>query len=50
MFEHELALALHMPVGELYDRMSLHEMSVRWPMFFAYQRRQAEEERQRRGL
>lgn len=52
LFEHELAELLHMPVGELYDRMSLHELTVRWPAFFAYKRRVAEQqaERQRRGL
>lgn len=42
LFEHELALELHMPVGELYDRMSLHELTVRWPAFFAYRQREAE--------
>lgn len=52
MFEHELALQLHMTVGELHNGrgtpMSLHELTVRWPLFFGYQRRVAEEERQRR--
>ncbi len=52
LFEHELALELHMPVGELYDRMSLHEMTVRWPAYFAYRAREqkAEMDRQQRGL
>ncbi len=55
MFEHELALELRMPVGELYDRMSLHELTVRWPMYFGYRRRvqkeqQQEQDRQRRAL
>lgn len=52
LFEHELALQLHMTVGELHNGrgtpMSLHELTVRWPLFFGYQRRVAEEERQRR--
>jgi hypothetical protein len=52
LFEHELALELHMPVGELHDRMSLHELAVRWPLYFRYRAAQIEKqrERQRRGL
>ena len=38
----ELALELHMPVGELGDRMSAHELSVMWPAYFAYRHREAE--------
>lgn len=55
LFEHELALELGIPVGEMLDRMSLHELCVRWPAFFAYRERererqqQAAEARQRRG-
>jgi hypothetical protein len=30
----ELALELHMPVGELGHRMSAHELAVVWPAFF----------------
>lgn len=55
LFEHELALRLHMPVGELHERMSLHELTVQWPAFFAFERRKAaerarEEERQARRI
>lgn len=52
MFEHELAELLHMPVGEMYDRMSLHELTVMWPAYFDYKRRQreAEDDRRRRGI
>lgn len=32
-----------MTVSELHDRMSLRELTVEWPAFFAYRRRQAEE-------
>src|SRR5687767_7277745 len=46
LFECELALELKMPVGELYDRMSLHELWVVWPLFMAYRRR---EERRRQN-
>ena len=35
LFLHELALELHMPVGEICDRMSAHELSVMWPAYFA---------------
>jgi hypothetical protein len=44
IFMHELALELKMPVGELCDRMSAHELGVEWPAFFRY--RQREQERQ----
>lgn len=49
----ELALELHMPVGELGDRMSAHELCVVWPTYFqvrreAQERQQREEERRRR--
>lgn len=44
----ELALELKMPVGELADRMSLHELSVIWPAFFAYRDRAAKREQKRR--
>lgn len=40
LWECELALELGMPVGELYQRMSAHELTVTWPLFFAYRRRQ----------
>jgi hypothetical protein len=38
----ELALELGMPVGELGQRMSAHELNVVWPAYFAYRHRQAE--------
>lgn len=47
LFEHELALELGMPVGELYDRMSLHELCVRWPAFFAYRERERQAQEQK---
>jgi hypothetical protein len=56
IFEHELALELGMTVGELHNGrgtpMSAHELSVRWPLFRAYQVRQqkrAEEQAERQG-
>jgi hypothetical protein len=52
IFMCELALELRMPVGELGSRMSLHELSVVWPAYFAYRHRKAEadEQKQKRGL
>ncbi len=44
LFLHELALELHMPVGEMCARMSVYELTVSWPLFFDY--RQRENERQ----
>jgi hypothetical protein len=44
---HELALELHMPVGELCERMSAHELAVAWPLFFDWRRRDAERQRER---
>lgn len=41
LFLHELALELHMPVGEMCNRMSAHELTVLWPAFFAYRNREA---------
>jgi hypothetical protein len=32
----ELALELKMPVGELAERMSAHELTVVWPAFFRH--------------
>lgn len=37
LFLHELALRLHMPVGEMCNRMSAHELTVLWPAFFERQ-------------
>ena len=44
----ELALELKMPIAELGQRMSAHELSVVWPAYFAWRarERQREEERQ----
>jgi hypothetical protein len=42
IFTHQLALELHMPVGELGSRMSLHELTVAWPAFFAWRERERE--------
>lgn len=52
---HELALELKMPVGEMCERMSLHELTVEWPAYFAYRARAAarqrdEEEHRRRRV
>ena len=44
IFMCELALELKMTVGELGQRMSLHELAVVWPAFFDYRRRVAERE------
>jgi hypothetical protein len=43
----ELALELKMPVGELGSRMSAHELTVVWPQFFAWRRREAERQAER---
>jgi hypothetical protein len=42
LFMCELALKLGMPVGELGERMSNHELNVVWPAFFRYERDQQE--------
>lgn len=44
IFLHELALELKMPVGEMCQRMSAHELTVLWPAFFDVRRRQQVEE------
>ena len=49
IFMCELALELRMPVGELGDRMSAHELSVVWPAFFAYRAREAKREAEKAG-
>jgi hypothetical protein len=52
IFMHELAERLHMTVGELcYGRgtpMSLHELSVAWPAFYAIREKQREREENKR--
>lgn len=54
LFLHELALELHMPVAEMCNRMSAHELTVLWPQFFAYRsreaKRQADQEKAQRTL
>ncbi len=50
IFACELALELGMPVGELGRRMSAHELTVVWPEFFAWRRREAERAEQRAAL
>lgn len=51
IFTCQLALELGMPVGELGDRMTVHELCVVWPAFFAWreQERKREDEK-RRGV
>jgi hypothetical protein len=44
IFMCELAEHLHMPVGELGERMSNHELNVIWPAYFAHKKRKADEE------
>jgi hypothetical protein len=45
----ELALELRMPVSELADRMSAHELTVVWPAFFRYRQREAEREEEKQA-
>lgn len=47
LFLHELALELHMPVGEMCRRMSLHELYVQWPAYFKIRRAAEEAEREK---
>jgi hypothetical protein len=44
----ELALELHMPVGELGERMSAHELGVVWPAYFRYRQTKREREEAQR--
>jgi hypothetical protein len=46
----DLALALGMPIGEMCDRMSAHELSVIWPAYYRIkaEEREAEEREQER--
>lgn len=48
---HELALELRMPVGEMCERMSAHELCVLWPAYFRARKRIAdrEEEQAKQG-
>lgn len=54
LFLHELALEMGMPVGEMCERMSAHELCVEWPAYFvarariAAKRAQEQKERSRR--
>lgn len=47
LFLHELALELKMPVGEMCQRMSAHELTVLWPEFFAYRGREQKRQNDR---
>jgi hypothetical protein len=47
LFLHELALELKMPVGEMCQRMSAHELTVLWPEFFAYRNREQKRQEDR---
>lgn len=49
LFLHELALELHMPVGEMCSRMSLQELAVAWPQFFAAREQLAKRQEQRQA-
>ena len=42
LFLHELAEHLHMPVGEMCSRMSAHELTVSWPLYFDWKKREAD--------
>lgn len=50
IFMCELALELRMPVGELADRMSAHELYVVWPAYFRYAQREAEREAEKQKM
>lgn len=43
----QLALELGMPIGELGNRMSAHELTVIWPAFFAWRERASQREQSR---
>jgi hypothetical protein len=47
IFLHELALELGMPVSELGERMSAHEVCVEWPAYFRTRQRMAERQQQK---
>ena len=51
IFMHQLALELGIPVAEMCERMSAKELTVDWPLFFAYRERERtrEAERQAQG-
>jgi hypothetical protein len=49
IFMCELALELKMPVGELADRMSAHELTAVWPAYFRHLERERERERQKQA-
>jgi len=44
----QLALDLHMPIGELGNRMSAYELNVVWPAFYRWRAQAAEREERRR--
>jgi hypothetical protein len=43
----ELALELRMPISEIGERMSAHELGVTWPAFFRYRDRVRERDAER---
>lgn len=45
----QLALEMHMPVGELGQRMSAHELGVVWPAYFNWRERAREREEAKRA-
>lgn len=47
IFACELALELGMPVGELGQRMSAHELTVTWPLFFAWRAKEREQQQEK---
>ena len=50
IFMCELALELKMPVGELSQRMSAHELAAVWPAFFRHRERQREREEKKQEM
>lgn len=49
LFAAQMALRFQMPVGELGDRMSLWELRVFWPAYFAHEAEMKEAEEKKRG-
>jgi hypothetical protein len=45
----ELALELHMPIGEMSNRMSAHELGVVWPAYFRSRQRVQDREDAKAG-
>lgn len=47
LFMHELALELGMTVRDLGQRADVHELTVAWPLFFQYRKRESDRAAQR---